>query len=106
MKAKLLRVEEKPSVYGGTFFYFFFKGDDSKSYRSCVSSNYRNFKNWKALLDQAKNNPWIDGLFLSNRSPRLINADSLPRIVTTPEEKRGPIQAMQESLFNEIISKG
>jgi hypothetical protein len=61
---------------GGHFYYAFFKGEDGKSYRSCLYPQFGNFKRWEPLLN--KENVILDGLQLRGK---LIDADSFPRIV-------------------------
>lgn len=92
MRAKLLKVEEKKSNQGGTFFYMFFKGSDGHAYKSCVGLAFRNFKNWQAILNRAHENPWLENLIVSPRQPHLIDADSLPKIVRSPETQGAQVE--------------
>ena len=98
-----MRISEVPSKYKGTFYYIFFKGEDSKSYKTCVGLAYRNFRNWQKILQPNFNKDlWIDGLELSNREPNLITADSFPRAIDTictPSEEKPT--AKQEELFSD-----
>lgn len=73
MKATLLKTEPHSSNQGGTFYYFFFKGEDGKSYRSCMYPSMGNFKRWQPYLGR-------EGVALSNLTlkGRLIDADSFP----------------------------
>jgi len=71
MKATLVKIQKKPSRYGGYFFYVFFKTKSGKSYYSCIYPKMRNYKVWKAYLRE--------GIVLSGlhiKSGRLVDADS------------------------------
>ena len=81
MKALLLKVERHPSSYGGAFFYFFFKGEDGKSYRMCVKPGYENFGRWQNLALHPEN-VWLDGLRMLR--PGLLDADSWPQHIEAP----------------------
>jgi hypothetical protein len=76
MKATLLKTQKTTSKFGGDFFYAFFKGEDGKSYRSCLYPKYGNFSRWSGLI--GKENVVLDGL---NLKGRMIDADSFPRVV-------------------------
>lgn len=78
MKAKLLKTQQQPSKHDGIFYWLFFKGEDGKSYRSCVVPTYRNWANWREIVENFnEENPiWLDGLTLKNG---MIDADSKPR---------------------------
>lgn len=76
MKGEILKIEQKPSRFGGSFYYLFFKGEDGKSYRTCLSPNYRNWKRWEGTL---KVGTVVGGLVV--KRPGLIDADSRPVIV-------------------------
>jgi len=76
MKAMLLKSERRASKYGGHFFYLFFKGEDGKSYRSCVTPACRNFAQWKLFL--GRENVWVEGLMV--KSKNMIDADSVPKL--------------------------
>lgn len=86
MKAKLLDIQSRPSKYGGEFCYLFFKGEDGKSYRSCVSPSYRNWENWQKIVSNfSKESPvWLNNLFTKNG---LIDADSKPTIIEDYKEE-------------------
>lgn len=85
IKAQLVKTQKTPSKYGGDFFYLFFKGEDGKSYRSCVVSTYRNWKNWRDIVENfSEDSPiWLDGLSLKNG---MVDADSNPRIIKDYEQ--------------------
>jgi len=73
VKATLLKTEPHSSQHGGMFYYFFFKGEDGKSYRSCMYPNMGNFSRWRPFIGR-------EGVALSNLTlkGRLIDADSFP----------------------------
>ena len=103
MRAKILRISEVPSKYSGTFFYIFFKGEDLKSYKSCIGLAYRNFKNWSKILQPNFNKDnWIDGLQLSPRDERLIDADSIPRIIEEENQVETAPKPIQSVLFSDF----
>jgi hypothetical protein len=102
MRAKILKVEEYRSNQGGTFFYVFFKSEMGENLKTCLYPSFRNFKNWEFILNRAKENPWLEGLFLSSRNSHLIDADSFPKIISpinTPELIRKQPAIIQQSLF-------
>lgn len=76
MKAKILKIERKPSRYGGWFYYAFFKGEDGRSYRSCIYPNCGNYARWRSVIENYKENEevWLSNLVL--RGKGLIDADS------------------------------
>jgi len=78
MRATLLKTQEQVSKFGGKFYYAFFKGDDGKSYCSCLYPNYGNFKRWQCLI--GKENVVLDNL---NVRGNMIDADSFPKIVNS-----------------------
>lgn len=75
MIATLLKTEEHPSQYSGNFFYAYFKGDDGKSYRSCLWPKMGNFLRWKPYI--GRENVVLDGL--NKKTDYMIDADSFPR---------------------------
>ncbi len=79
MKATIIKLQKKPSRYGGFFFYCFFKGDDGDSYYTCLYPKMRNFSRWKKIL---KVGTRLSGLKLVNK--RLVDADS--RFVVVKED--------------------
>lgn len=79
MKAQLLKITSKqPSKHEGNYYYLFFKGEDGKSYRSCVVDIYRNWANWRDVINNFdESSPiWLDALRL--KSNGFIDADSRP----------------------------
>ena len=79
MRATLLRTTKRPSKYGRSFHYAFFKGEDGKSYRSCLYEDCGNFKRngWAGLI--GKQGVMLDGLRVIDKN--IIDADSVPKIV-------------------------
>ena len=76
MKATILKISHKPSQYGGKFTYVYFKGEDGKSYRSCIGSHFGNYRRWEGLC---KIGNVLDGLVVKGKG--LIDADSFPKLV-------------------------
>ena len=72
-------IKENQSKYGGKFYYVYFKEYDSgKSYKTCLSPSYRNYKNWSSLIKNFKNNTVEVENVRANGN--LIDADSMPKI--------------------------
>lgn len=71
IRAQITRIDEKKSYRGGIFKYIFFKDmATGKSYRTCVSSEFRNYSHWQDVRV---------GMILSKlftKSGCLIDADS------------------------------
>lgn len=87
--ARVLKIDEKPSIYSGTFYCIFFKNTvDGKSYRSCISNQMRNFKNWTWILNAVKEGEdvVVTNLFLTPKG--LIDADSETKRISTTAEIR------------------
>lgn len=80
MRATLLKTEKRVSKFGGNFWYVFFKGEDGKSYRSCLYPACRNFLRWQPFI--GKEGVELEGLIARGR---LIDADSWPKILTPKE---------------------
>ena len=78
---KIMNIEKQPSKYGGYFYYIYFKSEETgKSYKTCVAENYRNYKNWKSIIetfDRSKRT-LIENVRINNN---LIDADSKPIVV-------------------------
>ena len=64
------------SRFGGEMYYIFFN-DGEKSYRTCVDTTFRNYKNWEKLIKNAKAGDLVEGLIPKGKG--LIDADSRPR---------------------------
>ncbi len=80
MIATLVKIERKPSRYGGHFFYAFFKevktGD---SYYTCLYPKMRNFSRWSKVLREGVT---LKDLRLVKGNKRLIDADSRFKTLT------------------------
>ena len=73
MKGQILKIDQHESHIEGDFFYYvFFKCEDGKSRRSCLSPAFGNFKRWRDLL---KVGIVLDGLSVRKN---FVNADSFP----------------------------
>ena len=73
MKATLIKTQKVASKMGGYFYYAFFKGEDGKSYRSCLYPSCGNFKRWQSFI--GREDVVLSGL---NIKGKLIDADSFP----------------------------
>lgn len=78
MIATITKLEKKPSRYGGFFYYCFMKGDNGKSYYTCLYPKMRNFHRWKKVM---KVGITLSNLKLVKNKKNLINADSKFEIV-------------------------
>ena len=84
LTAQLQKVQKHPSKFGGDFYYLFFKDTTTgKTYRSCVSPSYRNWSNWRAIVENFNENQQVivSNLVLKGN---LIDADSRPIIQEQP----------------------
>ena len=84
MKAKILKIESKPSKYSRDlpFYYIFLKSDTGKSYRTCASPIYRNYPRWKGIVEHFNNakqeEVWLGGLMTKTvKGEEIVDADSL-----------------------------
>jgi hypothetical protein len=71
MKALVTSIQNKPSKYGGTFKYIFFKSlETGKSYKTCVADKFANSIRWRNIES---------GMILDNLLTRgeLVDADSV-----------------------------
>ena len=51
---ELKKIQSVPNSYsGGTLFYLFFN-DGERSYKTCIDSRFRNYRNWKWLIENGK----------------------------------------------------
>ncbi len=84
MKVKPIKVEKQMSwTPGQEFYYMFFRGDDGKSYRTCLSPSCGNFKRWRPIIDRIQSglkDIWLDGIIV--RGKNLIDADSMFTVVS------------------------
>ncbi len=83
MKAKVIKLQEKKSKFGGSFYYLFMKDDKGQSYKTCLYPQYRNFNRWRIIVNNAKQgiDTWMDGLNIKNQKSKMIDADSPVKIV-------------------------
>lgn len=74
--------KERESKFGGTFYYVYFKDyETGASYKTCISPNYRNFKNWRSAIESFKDK--VVEVENVRANGKLIDADSLPKIIIT-----------------------
>ena len=113
MIAEIMKIVPTPSKFGGQFWYVFFKGEDGKSFRSCVAKYddkgrpMRNFKKWEGIINRSDAvGLIIDGLRLKGD---YIDADSNPVVLgdpppveQEPEIKEKPVPASEEVARGEI----
>lgn len=73
-------IKERESKYGGRFYYVYFKEyETGKSYKTCISPNYRNYKNWRSLIESFKDK--VVEVENARANGNLIDADSTPKII-------------------------
>lgn len=85
MRARLVKISSTESkIHPGNFYYFYFQGEDGKSYKTMTSEKYNNFARWARLVEAYKKNVnksgafWIKGL--RTKGEGLIDADSPAQI--------------------------
>ncbi|MCS7232271.1 MAG: hypothetical protein RMJ67_09060 [Elusimicrobiota bacterium] len=92
MRLIVIKKLTKPSYRGGFFHYLFFKSlDDGKSYRTCISKEFRNYKWWCDIKvgDVIEvNDVMIEG--------RLIDADTIPKILSIDSVYTKSIQSIDK----------
>ena len=84
MKAKLIKIQERPSRFGGVFYYLFFKNTEGASFKTCVAPYYGNYRRWRPVIDmfyKEQRELWLDGLIVKGKTGRLIDADSDFKII-------------------------
>lgn len=76
MIATLIKLQKRRSLYGGYFYYAYFKGEDQKNYYTCLYPKKRNYSRWKKVLE-------IGTTFTNLRLKKgnLIDADSRFKVV-------------------------
>ena len=94
---KVLKVDTKPSNYGGVFHYIYFKQlKDGKSARTCVQNTNGNYRRWDKIVQMAEDGTLGDydvivkGAIFRNKS--LVDADSDIRIQITPKQNEFPLE--------------
>lgn len=71
MNLRVLKVSQKPSQRGGTFFYVFLKDEvNGKSYKTCIGSEFRNYVNWNGI----RVGDLLTGVFVLHGN--IVDADS------------------------------
>ena len=81
-KAIIMGINERPSKFGGIFYYIYFKdAENGKSDRTCVYPNFRNFKHWKHIISKWSEHTTITLDNLIVRSNNMVDADSIPTVV-------------------------
>ena len=77
MKATYLKHTKKPSQFGGFFYYIFVKGEDGRSYRTCIGDNFRNFIKWNNVIQRAESGDELLNLRTKMyKGKPIIDADS------------------------------
>ena len=70
------KITTVPNSYSvGTLYYIFFNYCE-RSYKTSIDSRFRNFKNWKYLIENGKRGDIVTNLKIKSKG--LINADSVP----------------------------
>lgn len=80
MKAKIVKIREEDSRYGGRVYHVFFKTEEGKPLRTYVYKNCRNYQRWAWVIQkflEKQTEIWIKNFLLLNEKKRLIDADSL-----------------------------
>ena len=78
MIATLIKLQKKKSIYGGYFYYAFFKDEDGRSYYTCLYPKMRNYVRWKKVLNIGTT---FSNLRLVVGKTKLIDADSRFKVV-------------------------
>ena len=83
MKAKIIKIVERDSKHGGIFYYVFFKGEDGKTYKTCLYPRLKNFSRWypvlKSFQEEQKKEIWLKNLIVLKKN--LLDADSLFNVI-------------------------
>ena len=87
MIAKLIKLAETPSKFGGSFYYAFFKDEHGDSYKSCITKQCRNYSKWSEIISNfnEEQGVWLNGLTVKEKG--LVDADSEPFICLSPTEE-------------------
>jgi len=73
MTAEIIKIQKRPSKYGGFFYLVCFKGLNGQSYISYIYPKMRNYARWKKVLDVGIT---LSGLHLVKGKRNLVDADS------------------------------
>lgn len=85
-KLLITGVNEMNSKYGGKFYYVYFKEyDTGKTYKTCLTPGYRNYKNWIDVIRNF-NDKVVEVENVRTNSKGLIDADSMPKIIVSERE--------------------
>ena len=88
MTLRINNIVKQPSKYGGYFYYIYFKCiEDGRSFKTCVAESYRNYKNWKEIIetfDKTKKT-MINNVRIKNN---LVDADSKPMIIEQEKDNQ------------------
>ena len=77
--------KEYTSTHGGKWFHIYFK-DETKSYRTALYKNMRNFKNWEKVIKDAERGDIIYNLKCKvYKGKKIVDADSFPKIMKLSE---------------------
>ena len=77
--------KEYRSKHGGKWFHIYFT-DGSKSYRTTLYDNMRNFNLWSDVIKNAERGDRITGLMLKTyKGKKIVDADSSPYLYTREE---------------------
>jgi len=74
MKAKIIKVTNNVSKYGGVFYYVFFIDEKGNHYKTCIHSKCKNSRLWFKHIDTTTCDLWLDNLIVKKGD--LIDADS------------------------------
>lgn len=78
-------VKEMNSKYGGKFYYVYFKEyETGKSYRTCLTPGFRNYKNWEKVINNFDDN--VIEVENVRANGNLIDADAMPTIIISEKE--------------------
>ena len=73
------------SNHGGIWFHIYFN-NGSKSYRTALYENMRNFNNWKEIINKANRGDVVTNLRMKTYKEKdIIDADSQPILYTSEE---------------------
>jgi len=78
MTAEIIKINKRPSRYGGYFFLACFKDLEGKSYISYLYPKMRNFSRWKKVLNVGT---MLSGLKTVKGRKNMIDADSRFQVV-------------------------
>lgn len=81
VRCQVLKIAKHISKYTGEDVYvLFMKSVEGKSYKCWVDPHNRNCRFWSEIIRRG-NGTILDNLYVKNEKTRLIDADSMPKIV-------------------------